>query len=184
MNDYFDSDSWINEYLEKDEYVKWTGKSEKIFAFHSIYIFMIPFFTIWFGGVIFATVSSAENTISGEEGFFTLIFMIPFWLVGSYFIFSLFILPVLARAKTVYAITNKKVIQKFGKQIKMIHLDPMPQIQISAADRKGRGTIVVGVPVSDRTEQFKDIMPWINKGCISIYDISEPSTVYKYIISM
>lgn len=183
MSDYFNNDSWLNEYLEKDEYVKWKGKSEKIFVFHSIYIFMIPFFAIWFGGVIFATLSSAENALSGEEGAFPLFFMIPFWLVGSYFIFSLFILPVLARAKTVYAVTNKKVIQKFGKQIKMIHLEPMPQIQITTADKNGRGTIVVGVPVSDNTARFKGMMPWINKGCISIYDISDPSTVYKYIIS-
>ncbi len=182
MSDYFNDDSWLNEYLEKDEYVKWTGKSEKNAGFNPLYLFLVPFMTVWCGGVIFATFSIILQILYDDTSVFFLIFMIPFWAGGTFFVYTLFILPYMLKKYTVYAVTNKKAIQYYRGKVKFINLDPLPLIQMSVINRYGYGSISIGgtYNVSDHSNFFP-MIPGQNQGSIVISNIKDPAAVYRLI---
>lgn len=182
-DDYIE-DLWYRNYLNPGEYVKWSGKSEMKAGFNPIYLFLVPFFTVWCGGVIFGTVSTLIAAIQGEAEWFGLIFMIPFWAGGTFFIYYLFVLPYMLRKHTRYAVTNKKIIQKYKSKVKFISLDPMPQIQMSVINKYGYGSITVGgtYETSDYSNFFP-MLPGQNQGSIIISNIKEPAKVYNLILS-
>lgn len=179
--DYFE-DLWYRNYLIPGEYVKWNGKSERKTGFNPLYLFLIPFFTIWWSGVITATIALTEQAFSGETSFFDLVFMIPFWAGGSFFIYALFILPYVLKKKTMYAVTNKKVMQYYRGKVRFINLDPMPLIQMSVINEHGYGSITIGgtYNASDYSNYFP-MIPGQNQGSIVISNIKDPTKVYQLI---
>ncbi len=179
MGDYFDQADWYRQYLSDGENVRWTGKPEMKIGFQPIYLFLIPFFTVWFGGVLTATVSSIAGAVNGESDLFMLFFMIPFWAGGGFFVYMLFILPYLQRKHTRYAVTDKKVVEEFRGKVKMINLDPTPLIQLSVINKRGCGSISIGGTYNAAgyaTTFFSS--PWQNQGSIVIMNIKEPAKVY------
>ncbi|MBO4869397.1 MAG: hypothetical protein J5585_06755 [Clostridia bacterium] len=179
--EYYDN-SWYREYLSVGEYVKWSGKSEKKTGFNPTYLFLIPFMTVWCGGVIMATVSLILQAASGEGSYLFLLFMIPFWAGGTFFVYTLFIQPYLLRKYTKYAVTNKKVIQYYRGKAKFINLDPLPLIQMSVMNKYGYGSVSVGgtYNVSDHSNFFP-MLPGQNQGSIVISNVKDPAKVYNII---
>ncbi|MBO4422814.1 MAG: hypothetical protein J5879_05210 [Clostridia bacterium] len=171
---------WCRPYLDAGEYVKWTGSPEKKRRIHPLYLFLIPFFVFWIGAVALGTAAAISSVIDGEGDMFSVVFMIPFWVAGAVMVFFVFIYPAVSRSRTVYAVTNKKVIQKYGKRIKMINLVPLPQVYLSETDRHGYGSVTVGTPDA-RYRGEEGYFPWAGSGCIVISGISDPYRIYRLI---
>ncbi len=183
-DDNYIEDLWYRNYLNPGEYVKWSGKSEMKAGFNPVYLFLVPFFTVWCGGVIFGTISIFMQVIYEGESPFFLIFMIPFWAGGIFFVYTLFILPFKLRKYTIYAVTNKKVMQYYRGKIRFINLEPLPLIQMSVINKYGYGSITVGgtYNASDYSNFFP-MLPGQNQGSIVISNIKEPAKVYNLILS-
>lgn len=181
--EYYDN-TWCREYLTAGEYIKWSGKSEKKAGFHPIYLFLIPFMTIWCGGVVTATFGLLREVLSGDESYLSLLFMIPFWAAGIFFIFFLFIMPHRLRKYTKYAVTNKKVIEYYRGKVKFINLDPLPLVQMSVMNKRGYGSVTIGgtYDTEDHSGSFP-VLPGQNQGSIVISNIKDPAKVYNLIIS-
>ena len=112
-----------------------------------------------------------------------LVFMIPFWVGGIFMIVAIFIAPAVTRRNTKYAVTNKRVIEKCGKRVNMISLDPMPNVQVNVRGKRGIGSVTVGadnVYVNDGPRFMS-----FNRGRtgITLSDIKDPTKVYDMIVS-
>ena len=174
---------WYRQYLGVGEYVKWSGAPEKRGSFNPIYLFVIPFMLVWCFSVVTGTVDIIRDIISGEGEVIELFFMIPFWVGGVFMIIAIFIAPAVTRRNTKYAVTNKRVIEKCGKRVNMISLDPMPNVQVNVGGKRGIGSVTVGsdnVYVNDGPRFMS-----FNRGRtgITLSDIKDPTKVYDMIVS-
>lgn len=183
MQSYFEQEDWYRDFLTADEHVLWTGKSERLFHFYPIYLFLIPFMTAWFGGVITATVTIFMDAIRGEDSPFFLLILVPFWAGGSFFIYMLFIRPIRLRKYTRYAVTNKRVMEYYRGSFNAVYIGSFTPIRISKTSRGGTGTITVGYQSSQYSSGQSLTIPVQNNGIIEITDVAEPQKVYNLIVS-
>ena len=182
----YNDSTWCREYLKDDEYVKWSGKSKS--AGYLRYLFLavaIPANTFLFYSLSTNLLDMIKKVSSGEESIITLIIFslaliawLPLFLSLT---FGLFVLPGIFKKKTLYAVTNKKVVQKLGKSVKVVNLEPLPQIQMSVTNRKGYGTVTIGTTYIHDNSGFMHYIPWTNKSSIVLYNIDEPDKVYRMI---
>ncbi|MDC7997526.1 PH domain-containing protein [Gilvibacter sediminis] len=99
--------SELRSYLNPGEGLIWTGKPKQGVVFRSADVFMIPFTVLWCGFAIFWVI------MASEAGAFAL-FGIPFVLVGLFLVFGRFFVDARVRAKTVYGITQDRILIKSG----------------------------------------------------------------------
>lgn len=131
-----DEYEWIKEYTAYDEYVLWTGKPGKGGIFSKRDIFLIPFSAAWFGFAVFWEILALK---SGAPISFIL-FGLPFIAIGFYISIGRFIHEKLSHKRTFYAITNKNVIFKSGKKVRILDRDNLPALDMTVF-KDGRGTI-------------------------------------------
>lgn len=131
-----DEYEWIKEYTAYDEYVLWTGKPGKGGMFTKNDIFLIPFSVVWFGFAIFWETLALKH----DEPFQMALFGLPFIAVGFYIAIGRFIHEKLSRKQTFYAITNKNIIFKTGKKVRILDRDKLPALDLTVL-KGGRGTI-------------------------------------------
>lgn len=170
-NEIIDS-SWCGEYLNNGEYVKWTGKSKSAGSFR--YIFLIASVPITLLAIYFASsgfLDTVKKVIAGEESIITLFIASPVLVIWFAlflsFIVAIIVVPEILKRKTLYAVTDKKVIQKLGKSVKIINLDPLPQIQLFVKRRYG--SVKVGTSDYYDNSGFMYLLPWANRNCIILY---------------
>lgn len=166
-------------YLDSDEYIKWNGKPSIRIRFNMLYfigsLFIAALHVVAVSNII--NIAKADGLVTD---LITSVFLAVISIsVSAVFVFALFILPVVARKKTEYVLTNKKIIQKYGKQIKTVSLYPLPKIQL-ITEKKDFGSVIVGIP--DAYHHIATGMyPQFNRNCIIIADINVPEKVYKMI---
>jgi len=137
--DNYEEYNQIRPYLAGDEYILWQGRPEKGHIFTRYDFYMVPFSLLWGGFAIFWELS----VIASGAPFFFKLWGIPFVLVGLYLIAGRFFVQQYMRKRTVYVITDKRVLQIRGGKMASLDRRTLPEIQLSV-NRDGSGTIVFG----------------------------------------
>lgn len=133
--------SFANAYMGPGEYVQWRGCPQKGNLVTGQDAFMIPFSILWCGFAIFWTI------LASRAGVFAL-FGLPFVAVGLYLVFGRFIWTALRRKRTVYVITNQKIIRNRMGRIDMLNRDSNLPVQLRLY-KNGCGTITIGMMPAD-----------------------------------
>ncbi len=137
--EYKDEYSFINPYISDTEYILWKGKPEKGHYFTKADIILVPFSIFW-SVMVFNFIIS---TIVDGAPFFVYIFEIPFVLGAFFFLFGRFIIISYNNKRTLYVITNKKIIRLRRKKIDIIDSKNMPVMRVRV-NKNGSGTIRFG----------------------------------------
>jgi hypothetical protein len=107
-------------------------------------VFLIPFSVLWCGFAIFWE-ASVLSSIRKAPAFFAL-WGIPFVAIGLYMVFGRFIADALARARTLYGVTDRRVIIVSGlttRSTKSLLLPGLTEIEVQERS-DGRGSLVFG----------------------------------------
>lgn len=150
----FDIGARLRRELGGDEKLLWSGAPIQGIRFHTSDILMIPFSLMWGGfaffwegAVLFASgthLSATPPYIQGTVVSFMAIWGIPFCLIGLYITFGRFFFDAAARAKTAYAITDRRIIVTRGNSVRSLALNALPEIELKEGGN-GRGSIIFGV---------------------------------------
>jgi hypothetical protein len=181
----------INEELLKGETILWKGRPNPNVLFTSSDIFLVPFSLLWGGFAIFWEASvlgigvlSRKSAPSAIIIPFAL-FGIPFVVAGIYFIFGRFIYKKKKKLKTIYAVTNKRILaitNMFRKNIQVEYIDRIPTINISErSDRNGtikfgNSNFMTGMYDNTGMDFFSG---FYGKNTLAFYDIDNAKEVYK-----
>ena len=138
----YDIENEIRTYLSPGEKLVWAGKPKSGIVFRSSDIFLIPFSILWCGFAIFWE----SSVIATRAPFFFKLWGIPFVLAGLYITIGRFFWDARKRAKTIYGITNDRIIIRtgvLGQEIKSLNIQSLSDVTIvQKAD--GSGTITLG----------------------------------------
>ncbi len=133
MDNEFDY-SWLH--LTAGEYILWKGRPEKGRTFTRADLILLPFSVFWLGFSLFWEFTA----IKSGAGIFMSIWGIPFVGVGIYLLFGRFIYDKIARKSTYYVITNKRLIIKRARRIKIYQGRDLPPMEVEIHSN-GNGTI-------------------------------------------
>lgn len=141
----------LRDALEPGEQLLWSGFPKQGVLFHPADLFLIPFSLMWCGFAIFweAMVIFGEPDVPDRFNLWDRLFVlwgIPFILAGLYFVFGRFITDSARRARTIYAVTGRRVIllsEFLGHNVRTVTLSGLADINLSKK-ANGRGTITFG----------------------------------------
>ncbi|MDV6330119.1 hypothetical protein [Asticcacaulis sp. 201] len=149
----FNGDTRLRSELGRDEQLLWSGTPAQGVRFRMVDIFLVPFSVMWGGFALFweatafyqagVRVSATPPYITGSEFSFMTLWGIPFCLIGLYMIFGRFFVDAAARAKTAYAVTDRRIIITCGNSVQSLTLNNLPQIELKTG-ANGRGSIIFG----------------------------------------
>jgi hypothetical protein len=128
--------------LAPGERLLWSGQPKQGVVFRSSEWFMTPFSLLWGGFAIFWEWSVIQ---SNAPAFFML-WGVPFVLIGLYLIFGRFIVEAQQRARTMYRVTNERVLivsGLFNRKIKSLALRTLSDLSLSE-NSNGEGSITFG----------------------------------------
>jgi len=107
---------------------------------------LIPFSLVWSGFVFFAGFAALVSVKRGTNDWTALVSIIPFVLAGLYILVGRFFIDAITRAKTEYAVTNRRAIivsGLFSRSVKSIDLRSTSEIALNERGDKS-GTITFG----------------------------------------
>ncbi len=142
MEDY-DDYSFLKAYMGQDEQILWKGRPEKGNLILKEDLFLIPFSVFWLGFAVFWVFGAAQS-----GGFFAL-FGLPFVAVGCFMLFGRFFYKSAKRNETYYVVTNKKLIIKTNRNVKIYMAGDLPPMKIEI-HKNGNGTIIFSQYVRTR----------------------------------
>jgi hypothetical protein len=175
----------LQPYRQPGETILWTGGPDPKRLLTGKDAFLIPFSLMWGGFAIFweASVLAFGRGPNGPPIFFML-WGIPFVVVGQYFIWGRFLVKRWDRKRTVYAVTNQRVLMLRGRSLQSIFMSQLPPIvQSSRVD--GSGSLEFG-----STGGSYGYAVWANSGMdlfamgrvpLAFYDIPNVTEVYGLI---
>lgn len=132
----------LQQYLDNNEKLVWTGRPKTGIVFRSADIFLIPFSLFFCGFAIFWFTTAL---ISGAPFIFAM-FGIPFVVIGIIMVFGRFIIDAKQRNNTYYGLTDDRIIIKSGiytKSIKSLNIKTLSDIDY-VEKNDGSGTINFG----------------------------------------
>jgi len=180
IND-FTLNSELKKELLPDEKLLWAGTPKKGILFRSSDAFVIPFSIFWFGFAIFWE----SSVVSGEAPFFFMLWGIPFLAMGLYITVGRFFYDKFNRDKTVYAVTDKRVIIKSGvfkKNVQSFNIKILFNLSINEKS-DGSGTIKLDSDNASGFQQGIVITGWPGtKQVPALEFIPEARTVYNLIL--
>lgn len=110
INSDFLAQNELQHELVGEEKLLWSGKPKTGIMFRSSDVFVIPFSLLWFAFAIFWE----SGVVASNAPFFFMIWGIPFICVGLYVSVGRFFYDKINREKTIYGITDNRVIVKSG----------------------------------------------------------------------
>ena len=173
----------LQPYLQAGEAALWTARPDPNRLFSGKDLFLIPFSLLWGGFAIFWE-SSVLFLGSGpnKAPIFFVLWGVPFVLAGQYLIWGRFLVKRWSRHRTLYAVTNQRVLILHGRSLHSIFLSALPSIvQSSRAD--GSGSLEFG-------NGGGRYAVWANTGMdafslgntvLAFYDIPDVTRVYGLI---
>lgn len=144
----FDAQQIIQQELDSDEKLIWTGAPKQGAVFRGSDVFMIPFSLFWGGFAIFWEVMalSIPKDDAGAVVYVFPLFGLPFVIVGLYMIFGRFIYDSKKRGKTFYGLTDQRAIIVSGlysKDVKSLNLVTLTDVSLTEKSDLS-GTITFG----------------------------------------
>lgn len=175
----------LQPYLQSGEVVLWTGNPDPSRLFTGKDFFLIPFSLMWGGFAIFWEASVlAFGRGANQAPIFFALWGIPFIVIGQYFIWGRFLVKRWDRGRTIYAVTNERVLVLRGRSLQSMFRTQLPLIiQSSRAD--GSGSLEFGSSGSSYGYGV-----WANTGMdffsmgrapLAFYDIPNVTEVYGLI---
>lgn len=168
----------VERHLSGSEHIEWVGRPDPTKRFTPADRYLVPFSLFWGGFAIFWLVGATAS--GGAFG----LFGIPFVLIGLYFIFGRFIYKANRKRRTVYAVTDRRVLEivdgRKGESVTAVYLRSIPNISTSAVSN-GEGSVEFGL--SSRMDQYyaNTGMEFFSRGSlssgVSFYDIADPEGV-------
>jgi membrane protein implicated in regulation of membrane protease activity len=145
---YIDPRSEVIDQMQGDEKLLWADKPARGIKFRFTDIFLTVFGIAWLSFSIFWTYMAMDASIAFA------LFGIPFILVGVYLLIGRYFFEAISRKNTVYALTDKRIIEKSGvisRTYKSVFLSSIPGISYTEKS-DGSGDINFGYTIID----FKD----------------------------
>jgi hypothetical protein len=132
-------------YLDSGERLLWTGYPVQGIRLRASDGFLVPFSVMWGGFAIFWEV------MAFREGapFFVRLWGVPFVAVGLYLIVGRFFWDAYCRGRTVYALTDRRIIivdGGFSRSSRTVNLKTLPELSLTER-RDGTGDIALGASV-------------------------------------
>jgi Domain of unknown function (DUF1707) len=168
----------VERHLSAGEHMEWVGRPDPTKRFTPADRYLIPFSLLWGGFAIFWLVLA---TVGG--GFFGL-FGIPFAAMGLYFIFGRFVYKADRKRRTVYAVTDRRVLEivdgRKGESVAAVYLRSVPNISTSAVSN-GEGSVEFGISSRMESHYANTGMEFFSRGStsggVSFFDIDDPEGV-------
>jgi hypothetical protein len=141
-------ESSLGQYIESGERMLWSGRPRGGLRQRRQDVFMIPFSLMWGGFAIFWEVMAVTTTSKAPSpvGVVFPLFGIPFVCIGLYIIFGRFFVDAHIRSRTLYGVTNDRIIIAsglFSQQVKSLQLRTLSDVSFTqGSDRSG--TITFG----------------------------------------
>jgi hypothetical protein len=132
----------LQDYLDANEKLIWTGQPKKGILFRTSDLFLIPFSLLWCGFAIFWFTTALKT---GAPFIFAM-FGLPFIVIGLILVFGRFFIDAKQRENTLYGLTNDRIIIKSGvfkKSIQSLNIRTISEIEYSEKS-DGSGTINFG----------------------------------------
>jgi hypothetical protein len=133
--------------LTSGERLLWEGRPRGGVKLRGSDFFLIPFSLLWGGfAIVWESMALFVVPKNNPAGWVFPLFGIPFVLAGLYIIFGRFIVDAKMRARTEYALTNRRAIiisGLFARKVRSINLQSTPEITLSEKN-DGSGTIAFG----------------------------------------
>jgi uncharacterized membrane protein len=170
----------VERHVSGDERVEWAGRPDPGKRFTPADRYLVPFSLVWGGFAILWE----SGVIAGGAPFFFAIFGSLFVVVGVYFIFGRFIYKARRKRRTVYAVTDRRVLEivegRKGESVTAVYLRSIPNISTSAL-ANGEGSVEFGLS-SGRDRYYANTgMEFFIRGSlssgVSFYDIADPEGV-------
>ena len=174
----------LQPYLQAGERILWTGQPDPHRLFGAKDVFLIPFSLMWGGFAIVweGSVLLFARDSSGPPIFFVL-WGIPFVVVGQFLIWGRFLAKRWDRGRTIYALTDQRVLILRGRSLQSMFLLQLSGItQSSRADGSGSlefggsGTFGYGVWTNTGMDFFS-----MGRSSFAFYDIQDVTRVYQLI---
>jgi hypothetical protein len=176
----FTSTSELQQHLNLNEKLIWTGQPKKGIVFRAADIFLIPFSLLWCGFAIFWVYMAAKGSILFA------MFGIPFVIIGLIFVFGRFIIDAKQRENTFYGLTEQRIIIKSGvyrRSVKSLNIRTLSDIEYTEKS-DGSGTINFG-PKNPMTMWANGMNWWPGVRYSPSLDlIQDVSKVYNKIIEL
>jgi hypothetical protein len=129
--------------LMAGETMVWKGAPHAGLLLRPIEIFLIPFTLLWAGFAVFWNVT----VWTSDTGPVFTLFGIPFLIVGLYATIGRFVLDILLRRATRYAVTNQRIVISRGSKTTSLDIRHLPALELSEHG-DGSGTIRFGPAIS------------------------------------
>ena len=171
----------VERHLLPSEHIEWIGRPDPTKHFTRSDVFLIPFSIMWGGFAIFWEATAIE----GGAGPVFALWGIPFVVIGLYFIFGRFIYKARRNRRTIYTVTNRRVMTlvrgRSDESVEAAALSSIPNISTSAASN-GHGNVEFGPSSSPSNGWYGNSgMEFFARGQmmsgVRFYDIEDPRSV-------
>jgi hypothetical protein len=176
----------LQPHLQPSERILWTGKPDPNRLLGGKDVFLIPFSLLWGGFAIFWEGAVIWGSSSGPSGapIFFLLWGVPFVLVGQYLIWGRFLVKRWDKGRTVYALTNQRVLVLRGRSLQSMFVNQLPSLDQSIR-HDGSGTLEFGssgppLGYGVWANTGMDVFGF-GRGALAFYDIPEVAQVYRLV---
>lgn len=173
--------------LVPGENLVWAGQPKTSVVFHKEDAFLIPFSLLWGGFAIFweAGVSGMWGSQAHGPWTFGMLWGVPFVLIGQYLIWGRFFYVAWLKARTHYAVTNRRVIavqDSWKRQMASAYLDSLPSL-IKEVGSSGIGILRFDQPqpMWGRNRGFGAWNGLSIAGTPTFVDIEDVDSVYRLV---
>ena len=167
--------------LQQGERVLWSGAPQGGLLAPADAL-LIPFSLMWGGFVCFWEVSA----LSAQGSAFMAVWGIPFLIMGLYVVAGRFWVKAVLRKRTLYAVTDSRVIELRRRSLRSLALDHLPGLEMRERSG-GRGQISFGGSGGIAGMYANTGMDWFGSASaarpMAFFDIPEARSVYRLVES-